>query len=320
MKRLACMVWCLFGTASAVQAADDWSTWQINPNPFDERRVGDETRIRYLFREDGRDRLTAIGSKLDPRFEVINIDLDQRIIWLVTSIYENPPSSPKAGESRTCRGELGPDQRKGHYSICNSRFAIRDSYGVSVDIESMKRALNEVNVMGVITDERLKQYRKDFADARSERALIEFVTRYQNADPEGLVEQARRKQSGQRLEDYRYAFKTAMASSIPFRAEILHRFIQRFRDNDPEQLIVQANVELTRLAAMARRQQEQIGEIGATVCYVTMGYTSSKGAARTPPGQPDSGFIKLIGFTKQATPGKLKIQVNRIPAYLLGWE
>jgi hypothetical protein len=312
MKRLACMVWCLLGTASAVQAADDWSTWRINPNPFDEAQVGSDTRIRYLFREDGRDRVTTIGSKLDPRFEVINIDLDQRIIRLVTSSYEVPQSPPKAGESRRCRGKLGPEQRKGHYSICNSRFAIRVGDGVSVDVERMQRVLNDANVMGVIADERLKQYRADFANARSERALIDFAKRYQDADPDGLVEQARSKQSAQRLVDYRLAFKAAMESPTYARTLNLQRFIDRHRDHDPEQLIRQANDELSRLAAQERLQQQQIGEMGATVCYITMGYISARGAVRGPLGQPDTGYIKLIGFTEQATPSKLKIQVNRI--------
>ena len=72
--------------ASAAYAAEDWSTWTIQPRPKDEAQVSDVIDRYYLVNENQRYRLIKMGAKNDPRFELLGVETQSHTVWLLANL------------------------------------------------------------------------------------------------------------------------------------------------------------------------------------------------------------------------------------------
>lgn len=312
--------------ASAAGAVEDWSTWTIQSKPKDEAQVSENIELHYLLNENQRFRLTRIGAKNDPRFELLGVDTQNRTVWLLANPFENATAMQRPTNMSRCRSIVEPRERKNFYSICNSRFAVQRDEMTEVDTEKLRQALNEVNFFAVLAEARLSRYRTEFANATTAPRLKHFIERYRDNDPEGLVQQARSRLPGQELDDYRAAFGRAMSTPVRednglgdpgiFRKEALRRFVDSYRMNDPEGLAIKANYELQRMLAEDERQRQQhwekVGELGTMICREVQTDPSlllDKNHWR------EARFAQIVGTTEQATPTKLKVLINRITVW-----
>jgi hypothetical protein len=309
--------------ASAAGASEDWSTWTIQSKPKDEAQVSESIELHYLINENQRYRLTRIGAKNDPRFELLGVDMQSHTVWLLANPFESAITMQRPANMYRCRSVAGPHERKHFYSLCNSRFAIQRGDMTDVDTEKLRQALDDAGFFAVLAETRLSQYRTEFAKAITVPSLKNFIKRYQNNDPEGLVQQARRRLPGQELDDYRAAFSRAMHTPIQednglgdpgiFRKDALRRFAENYRTNDPERLVIKANQELERMLADDERQRqwqwEKVGELGSMICLEVH---TNPSLLLDNEHWRESRFAQIIATTEQATPTKLKVQINRI--------
>lgn len=308
--------------ATAVQATEDWSTWTIQSKSRDESEVAD-VELYYLINENQHYRLAKFGAKTDPRFELIGVNQASRTLWLLAHPFESLTAIQRPASRYRCSSVAEPQGRKNFYSICNSRFALQHGEVTEVDIEKLRRALDDANFLALMGDARLAQYHADFANAKAASSLKRFIERYRDDDPEGLVEQARRKIPGQELEDYRSAFRSAMNTPLIldkdlsdpglFRKDALRRFIDKYRSRDPEALTAKANLELLRLLAEEERQRqryfEAVGELGSTICLELQTEPSLLMDEKR---WQEARIAQIVGTTEQATSTKLKVFIHQI--------
>lgn len=312
--------------ASAVNAAEDWSTWTIQSKSKDEAQVSDGIDLYYLLNENQRYRLIRMGAKSDPRFELLGVDTQNRIVWLLANPFENVIAMQRPSNMYRCRSIVAPQERKNFYSLCNSRFAIQHGDTTDVDIEKLRQTLDGAGFFSVLAEAKLSRYRTEFAKATTAPSLKHFIERYQDNDPEGLVQQARSKHPGQELDDYRAAFDRAMSTQVRednglgdpgiFRKEALHRFVESYRTNDPERLAMKANKELQRMLARDERQRQQhweaVGELGTMICRELQ---TDPNLLLDKNHWSEARFAQVVGTTEQATPTKLKVLINRITVW-----
>lgn len=304
-------------------AAEDWSTWKIQPTPKNEEQVSDVVDRYYLINENQHYRLAKIGAKNDSRFELLGVDKQSHTIWLLANPFENVIAMQRPANIYRCRSIATPQERRDFYSICNSRFAIQRGNLMEVDTEKLRQALDEANFFTMLAEASLSQYRTEFAKATTAPSLKNFINRYRDNDPDGLVQQARSKLPGQELEDYRAAFSRAMSTPIRedngfgdpsiFRKDALRRFVDSYRTNDPERLVLKANQELQKISADEERQRqwqwEKVGELGSLIC---LNIQINPNLLLDQKQWREAGFAQVVGTTEQATPTKLKVLVNRI--------
>lgn len=312
-------------TAEAAYAANDLSDWTIQPGSRDESQITD-VELHYLLFDNQRVRLAKFGAKTDSRFELIGIDQKNRSIWLLASPYENSYAMQRSAGINHCRSIGEPQDRKNFYSICNSRFAIQRGDITEVDTDKFRQTLENAGLVNVLAEGRLVEYRSEFAKATTAGALKRFIERHKENDPEGLVEQARRKLPNQELEDYRAAFNRAIKTPVRqdaglgdpgfFRKEALRGFINTYSARDLERLTIKANDELTKMLADDEHQRkwhfDTVGKLGTTVCmevHTDPSLTLDEHHWR------EAGFAQIVGSSEQATPTKLKVMVHRIMAW-----
>lgn len=324
MKISAIFLLCLAHTLPAL-ANDQWAEWTIQSRSKDESEMY-EVELQYLLHEESGYRLVKMGAKADPRFELIGVDRKNLSITLLASPFESAYAMQNPDRKYKCRPIALPQDRKNFYSICNSRFALQRGDVTEVDKDKLRQALEQAGFFSVIAEQRLAEYRADYANAKTAPALKRFIEKYKSSDPDNLVPLAQKRIPDQSLEDYRAGFARAMNTPLKtgwddpgiFRKEALRRFAEYHRHNDPEQLAAKADAEYRKMVAADEQDRLRhfaaVGEVGTTVCldvHTDPSMTFNEKRWR------EAAFAQIVGTTEQATSTKIKVYVQQIQYWKL---
>jgi hypothetical protein len=161
-----------------------------------------------------------------------------------------------------CDSSLTSQKHKGlnaGFDVVSVILSLGRSTTVSVDNEKLDYALKSSDAINMLkTYQQKATEQSDFEHATSSIALKNFIAKYQNNDPDGLVAQTEEqlpdveaKETAEALALYRHTFDSASTAS-DFEA-----FISKYQGNDPDNLVPRVQNKLKSIIAQKDVEQKQ---------------------------------------------------------------